>query len=80
MGQGVFGGGGGGGSGGGSNLMQFMALQQTLSQQAALSRQQQIATDKQIGSVQNAVATDTWDVLRQFGGRSAMTAAGVKPA
>jgi hypothetical protein len=61
-------------------MLQFLALKQTLDQQNALARQQQIATDKQVGAIQNAVATDTWDILRQFGGRSATMAAGIKPA
>jgi hypothetical protein len=52
--------------------MALQAIQQQQAMQVAIARQQQIAAQKQAATLQNSVANDTWDVLRQFGARGAL--------
>lgn len=68
------------GGGGDSQMLQWLMFakmnEQFQQQQAEISRQQELATQKQSITVQNNVANDTWNMLRQFGARTAMGVAG----
>jgi len=77
MGQSVFGGGSGGGGNPQSTFMMMMLQQQQQQQmQQQIAQQQNTAQQNQVASVQQGVSNDTWDMLRQFGARGAMSAAG----
>lgn len=55
--------------------MMWLQLTQQAQQQAQIAQQQRVATQNAVSAIQSNVSSDTFSLLRQFGGRAAQAVA-----